>query len=195
MYQLPTSINIGGKEFGIRNKGDYRMVLDCMLALEDVELDEAERLTSCLIIFYEDINSYEELEKLPDIEVAAREMVRFFNLGRDDKPGLKTNYNLIDYEKDEQLICSAVNNVAGVEIRTVPYCHWWTFMGYYMAIGESTLSTIVGIRYKIASHQKLEKYEIKFKNENPQYFNMDYRSISDRQLSEEFLREVWNQNK
>jgi hypothetical protein len=166
-----------------------------MLALEDVELDEAERLTSCLIIFYEDINSYEELEKLPDIEVAAREMIRFFNLGQDNKPGLKTNYNLIDYEKDEQLICSAVNNVAGIEIRTVPYCHWWTFMGYYMAIGESTLSTIVGIRYKIASHQKLEKYEIKFKNENPQYFNMDYRSISDRQLSEEFLREVWNQNK
>lgn len=195
MYQLPTSINIGGKEFRIRNKGDYRMVLDCMLALEDVELDEVERLTSCLIIFYEDINSYEELEKLPDIEVAAREMIRFFNLGRDDKPGLKTNYNLIDYEKDEQLICSAVNNVAGIEIRTVPYCHWWTFMGYYMAIGESTLATIVGIRYKIASHQKLEKYEIKFKNENPQYFNMDYRSISDRQLSEEFLREVWNQNK
>ena len=195
MYQLPTSINIGGKEFRIRNKGDYRMVLDCMLALEDVELDEVERLTSCLIIFYEDINNYEELEKLPDIEVAAKEMIRFFNLGRDDKPGLKTNYNLIDYEKDEQLICSAVNNVAGLEIRTVPYCHWWTFMGYYMAIGESTLATIVGIRYKIASHQKLEKYEIKFKNENPQYFNMDYRSISDRQLSEEFLREVWNQNK
>lgn len=195
MYQLPISINIGGKEFGIRNKGDYRMVLDCMIALEDVELDETERLISCLIIFYEDINSYEELEKLPDIEVAAKEMIRFFNLGKDEKPGLKTQYKLIDYEKDEQLICSAINNIANVEIRSVPYCHWWTFMGYYMAIGESTLATIVNIRYKIASHQKLEKYEQKFKNENPQYFTIDYRSISDKQLSEEFLREVWNQNK
>ena len=72
MYDLPVSIKIGGKEFGIRNKGDYRMVLDCMSALEDVELDETEQIISCLIIFYEDINSYEELEKLPDIQVAAK---------------------------------------------------------------------------------------------------------------------------
>lgn len=195
MYSLPVSINIGGKEFGIRDKGDYRMVLDCMTALEDVELDETERLISCLIIFYEDINSYENLERLPDLEEAITEMMRFFNLGKDDKPGLKTNYKLIDYDGDEQLICSAINNVAGVEIRSIPYCHWWTFMGYYMAIGESTLSTIVGIRHKIATHQKLEKYEQKFKNENPQYFTIDYRSTEEKELTEEFLREVWNKNK
>jgi hypothetical protein len=195
VYTLPTSVNIGGKEFSIRNKGDYRMVLDCMSALEDVELDETEQLISCLIIFYEDINCYEDLELLPDLEVAVKEMIKFFNLGEEEKPGLKTNYKLIDYEKDEQLICSAINNVAHIEIRTVPYCHWWTFMGYYMAIGESTLSTIVGIRHKIATHQKLEKYELKFKNENPQYFTIDYRTTEDKQLSEEFLREIWNKNK
>lgn len=195
MYSLPVSVNIGGKEFGIREKGDYRMVLDCMSALEDSELDETERIISCLIIFYEDIHSYEDLERLPDLEVATQEMVKFFNLGRDEKPGLNVNYKLIDYEKDEQMICSAVNNIAGVEIRSVPYCHWWTFMGYYMAVGESTLATVVGIRNKIATHQKLEKYEQKFRKENPQYFNIDYRSVEERELSEEFLREIWNKNK
>lgn len=195
MYQLPVSVKIGGRDFRIREQGDYRMVLDCMSALEDVELDETERLISCLIIFYEDINSIDDLDKFPDLETAIKEMSRFFNLGQDEKPGLKSKYKLIDYEKDEQLICSAVNNVAGFEIRTVPYCHWWTFMGYYMAIGESTLSTIVGIRHKIATHEKLEKYEQKFKNENPQYFTIDYRTTGEKELTEEFLREIWNKNK
>lgn len=192
MYQLPISIKIGGKEFNIRNKGDYRMVLDCQIALNDIELDEQERLISCLIIFYEDVHCYEDLSIFPDIEEAIIEMFKFFNLGQDEKPGLKTHYKLIDYDKDEQLICSAINNVANMEIRSVPYCHWWTFMGYYMAIGECTLSTIVNIRYKLASHQKLEKYEAKFKKENPEYFDMDYRTTQDREITEEFLREVWN---
>jgi len=192
VYQLPVSINIGGKDFRIRKDGDYRMVLDCMSALNDIELDENERLISCLIIFYQDINSYEELEKFPDIEKAVNEMFKFFNLGGEEKPGLKTNYNLIDYAEDEQLICSAINNVANIEIRTVPYCHWWTFMGYYMAIGECTLSTIVGIRYKIATHKKLEDYERRFQFENPQYFNRDYRSAEEKAITENFLKEVWN---
>jgi len=192
MYELPTNIQIGDKTFNIRNKGDYRVILDCMKVFNDMELDDEEKLISCLIIFYEDINSYEDLNKLPDIEKAINEMMKFFNVGQEERPGIKTNYKLVDYEQDEQLICSAVNNVANVEIRSVPYCHWYTFMGYYMAIGECTFSTIVNIRYKVASGQKLEKHERKFKNENPQYFMVDPRTIQEKQLTEEFLREVWN---
>ena len=40
MFEIPTTIELNGKEFNIRNKGDYRTILDCFAALEDAELDK-----------------------------------------------------------------------------------------------------------------------------------------------------------
>ena len=37
MYELPTSITLKGIEHPIRNDGDYRMVLDCFNALNDMD--------------------------------------------------------------------------------------------------------------------------------------------------------------
>lgn len=190
MYEIPISVQIGERSYAIRNRGDYRMVLDCFRALNDIDLSTQERIYASLIIFYEDMECLEDLEELPDIEEAVKQMYIFFNCGRFIEEDKKTP-KLIDWEKDEQLICSAINNVAGQEIRILPYLHWWTFMGYYMAIGESPLSTIVGIRNKLATHQKLEKYERKFQQENPQYFNVDFRTEEDKKY-DELVKQVWN---
>ena len=89
------------------------------------------------------------------------------------------------------MIASAVNKVAGIEVRATSYIHWWTFMGYYLAIGESPLATIVSIRSKIMEGKKLEKYESKFKNDNPQYFIWDNKSIEDKE-AEEAIMSLWN---
>ncbi len=53
------------------------------------------------------------------------------------------------------MIVPAVNKVAGKEIRTVPYMHWWTFFGYFMESGECLFNTVVGIRSKKAKGEKL----------------------------------------
>ena len=73
MYTIPTSIDIDGKQFKIRNKGDYRMVLDCFSALNDAELNTEERLFCSLIIFYEDLNELSDIQLLPDLETAIKE--------------------------------------------------------------------------------------------------------------------------
>ena len=57
MFEIPTSLKAGEAELTIRNKGDYRMVLDCFAALNDVELTKEERVYCALIIFYENFNS------------------------------------------------------------------------------------------------------------------------------------------
>lgn len=168
MFEIPTSITIQDKEFPIRNKGDFRMVMDCFEVLNSTELTDQEKIITALIIFYEDINSINDLSKFNDLNEPTEKMYDFFNCGKPDNG--KNNVKLIDWDKDAQLIASAVNKVAGKEIRLESYVHWWTFMGYYMAIGESTLSTIVGIRYKIANHKKLEPYEKDFYKDNPEYF-------------------------
>ena len=193
MYELPTSLEIDGQSFAIRAKGDYRMVLDCFKALGDAELTESERIVACLVIFFEDLDDIGDIYMLPSIESAFKEVTRFFNCGGDESDGLKSKYKLVDWEGDESILTSAINNVAHTEIRLAPYIHWWTFMGYYMAIGDSTFSTVVSIRHKVAKGEKLEKYEKKFMSDNPRYFKWDFRTTEQKQFDEE-LRAMWGDN-
>lgn len=192
MYELPTTIIINDTTYAIRNQGDYRMVLDCFQVLNDIELSEDERIIACLIIFYEDFNDVESVLSVGSDTITdlLDNAFSFFNCGQKNAPA-ETNYKTIDWEQDAQLISSAVNNVAGREIRAESYLHWWTFMGYFNAVGESALSTVVGIRSKIAKGKKLEKYEQEFRRENPQYFNWDMRTLKQKE-EDELLNQLWN---
>lgn len=191
MYFLQTTVSVNQASFKITNQGDFRMVLDCFKALNDPELTPLEQTYSALIIFYEEINSLDDIARKKDeIEQLATEMYKFFNGGEELLGAKSENYKLIDWEKDSNLICSAINNVAKTEVRALEYLHWWTFLGYYMAVGESSLATVVGIRNKIARNRKLEDYEKKFRNENPEYFNIDLRSREQRE-AEDYVKGLW----
>lgn len=189
MYELPTEITIGGRQYSIRNRGDYRTILGAFSALEDPELDQQERIISALIIFYEDLEEVEDVFALPDLQTAVKEMYGFFNCFAEES--VSKARKLIDWDKDSNLISAAVNKVAGTEIRCEPYIHWWTFVSYYMGIGECVLSTVVSIREKILSGKTLEKWEREYTTENPQYFNWNYKSV-DQLEAEEWLKSVWN---
>ena len=190
MYNIPTSIFINDVEYKIRNDGDYRVILDCFRALGDIELTAKERLLSALIIFYADFTSVEDFYNDLPIEELIKEMYNFFNCGS-DTVGTQSHKKLIDWEQDEQLICSAVNKVANKEIRLEPYIHWWTFMGYFTAIGESPISTILHIRDKIANGKSLEKHERQYRASNPQYFVWNSKTVEE-QEADKLGREIWN---
>ena len=193
MYEIPTSVTLGDKTFGIRGKGDYRVILDCFSALEDADLTKEERVLASLVIFYEDLDDVEDLDKLGDVSEAIKEMYKFFNCGSEN-PGASSKHKLIDWDLDSQLICSAINNVAGKEVRSLEYLHWWTFMGYYLAIGESPLSTVVSIRSKLAEGKRLDKADAKFKRDNPQFFMMKYTTIN-QQDDNQLASQLWNSGK
>ena len=193
MYSIPTSISIGEQSYHIRNDGDFRMVLDCFAALDDIELSKEERIIACLLIFY-DLDDVEELEEIEDIQTAVKEMMWFFNGGSDSTTGAISHHKLIDWEQDSQLVCSAINKVAGKEIRAEKFVHWWTFLAYYMAVGEGPLSTVVSIRDKIVKGKKLEKYENEFRRENPQYFIWDSQSVEEREENA-YIMSLWNADK
>lgn len=191
MYEIPTSIDIDGRKFQIRNNGDYRVILDCFDALQDIELDAKERLLASLIIFYQDFTSIEDVLMVDDLEKLVSEMYKFFNCGNDKSLGTTSHYNLIDWENDSQLICSAINKVANKEVRSEPYIHWWTFMGYYTAIGESPISTIIHIRDKMMRNKRLEKHEREFKMNNPQYFTWNSKRVEENE-ADKLIKELWN---
>lgn len=194
MYDLPTSITIGGKQFNVTLKGDYRMILDCFNALNDEDLTEQEGVIAALTIFYEDVKDIEDLFEVFNTEEllaeAIQEMYLFMNMGQ-EQVGMQVEYELIDWEGDSQIIIAAVNNVAHKEVRAEPYIHWWTFMGYYISIGQSVLSTVVSIRNKIVKGKKLDKEEQEFKRENPQYF-MWRRATKQKLEDDEYAKSIWN---
>lgn len=192
MYRLPTEITIKDKVFHIRERGDFRMVLDCFSALQDIEMPKEFRTTTALFIFYSDFDTIDQVLNCEDLEELTKEMFNFFVCNENTDNIKQNNSQLIDWDEDAQMISSAINKVAGKEIRAEEYIHWWTFMGYYNAVGEGLLSTVVSIRKKIADGKKLEKHEQEFKRENPQYFIRDFRSVEQREADEQF-RKLWNQ--
>ena len=191
MYTLPTEIIIDDSVLHIRERGDFRVILDCFSALQDYELDRDYRLLTALIIFYEDFDNLEDVINYPNLEQAINEMFKFFICNEPEPAKKKNDFTLIDWNADSQMISSAINKVAGKEIRSEPYIHWWTFMGYYNAVGRGLLASVLEIRKKIAEGKKLEKDEQDFKKANPQYFARDYRT-PDRIMEDEQFRKAWS---
>ena len=191
MYEIPTTIEIDNRVFPIRCRGDYRMVLDCFVCLNDTDLTEQERMLASLIIFYEDFNDITDIsaEDNSTIQKLIKAMYNFFECG--ENPVHATPFKVIDWNKDSQIIASAVNKVANVEVRSVEYLHWWTFMGYFSEVGESVLATVVSIRNKIKRGKKLEKHEKEFMHNNPHYFNWDSRTLEQKQDDDDILA-MWN---
>lgn len=192
MYEIPTSITVQDTKYHIRNDGDYRVILECFVALNDVELSETERIFACMVIFcdeidIDDIFTFDE-EHLNEF---VTKMFAFFNCGEPDGVGANAKRKVIDWEQDQQMICAGINKVAGTEVRALTYLHWWTFMGYFCSIGESTLSTVVSIRDKILKGKKLEKYETEFRRDNPQYFKWDSRTLQEKE-DDELLKQLWD---
>ena len=192
MYELPTEIIVKGIPYQIRNRGDYRMILDVFSVLEDDELEQNERVISALMIFYENFNELEDVLACgDDLEELVKQMYNFFNGDKVKANEVKKARKLLDWEGDSALISAAINHVSGKEIRSEPYIHWWTFLSYYMSVGESVLSTVISIRDKTANGKKLEKWEQDYKRDNPQYFRWKYKTV-DEIDAENWLKSVWN---
>lgn len=195
MFELPTSVEVNGKEYHIRNDGDFRMVVDCFMVLNDSELEASYRILTCMVIFYDGMEDLEDVlnEFGDNLEEACKEMYKFFNCGSIDSNN-NNRPKLVDWNKDQQLIIGAINNVACKEVRAEKYMHWWTFMGYYSNIGDGAFATIIGIRSKIKRNKPLDNYEKEFKRDNPEYFVWDSKTVEEKE-AEEQIREIWNSGK
>lgn len=155
-YTLPTALTVGGQKLAIDS--DWRTALDCLEALHDADLTDVDRAVVVLGLLYREPAPTDALED------ALRQAMCYLSGGseRSGKPGPR----LMDWEQDFTFVVSAVNRVAGREIRELPYMHWWTFLGYYGEIGDSTFAQIIRIRQLKAKHKKLDKTDAQWYREN-----------------------------
>lgn len=140
---------------------DFRNIITICNAFNEPDLSQMEKLHIMLSLLYE-----EDYESFKDIGEAIKQGMWFIDWGRDysDKPNA---HKIMDWEQDYNLIISAVNSKANVlDVRDLPFLHWWTFLGYFSDRGECQFSSITEIREKIAKGKKLEKWEREILSEN-----------------------------
>lgn len=180
---LPQTLNINGRAYKIRS--DYRDILQIIAAFGDKELSDEEKAYVCLK------RLFVAMESIPksDYQDAYEAAVTFIECHISDR---KPSPKVVNWEKDEQLIFPAINKVAGMEVRAVPYMHWWTFLGYFQSIDQEDIwGFILTIRQKRAKGKKLEKYEKDFLNANRDICEVEFRE--EKVTTEDSLAKMFNE--
>jgi hypothetical protein len=183
-WDLPLYVEINGQKHNIRNKCDYRVVLDVICALNDVDLTDEEKIKCALYIFYEDIS------KISDYEIAIQEMFKIINGGEEQETNYDQSPPLMDWQHDFSHIAPPISRVLGYDVRTPDrYCHFWTFLGAYLEIGgDCPFATIVSIRSKKAKGKKMEKWEEEYYRENRKAIDLPVNLTAE---EIEFLNSDW----
>lgn len=156
--ELPQSLEVNGSFYDIRT--DYRDIITILIAFSDPELEQNEKIYICLYILYKDFDSI----PTENYEYAFKEAVKFIDNGIEENNSKSPR--VMDWEQDERIMLPAISKVAGFDVRTKKYIHWWTFLGYYMEISEGIFSNVLSLRNKKAKGKKLEKWESDFWNSN-----------------------------
>lgn len=182
IYELPKSLVVNGVEHPIRYQ--YTAVLDIISALNDPDLEDREKVYVFLYILYEDFEDIPE----SDYGEAFKVGQEFLDNGVEEEK--RDNVKRVDFEQDARLLIPAINRVAGREIRLDPDIHWWTFLGWFMEIGDCTYSQVLNIRNKKASGKPLEKWEQEFYSKNRKIVDIQVRLSEEEKEAERMLNEL-----
>lgn len=172
-WDLPTAVEINGKEYNIRNKCDYRVVLDTMLAMEDEELPDLAKMGVASQIFYENAKDI-PFEALAE---SFSQIAYIISCGEQSDSNAKqqeenvVNNNgikMIYWENDFKFIAPAVSKVLGYSIRDKNnYTHWYDFKGALGLIDpNSYYSRILSIRDCLCKGKPVPDTDKKFYQQN-----------------------------
>jgi len=157
--ELPKQIEVAGVYRNIRT--NYKDIITILIMFEDPDLTQEEKVWDCLDILFFGINNIPQ----KDYDAAFQAALKFIDHGIEKEN--EKSPRLMDWEKDEPILIPAINKSAGFDVTRVPYIHWWTFMGYYMEIGDNSVFTqVVNIRNKQAKNKKLNDAEKEFYKQN-----------------------------
>lgn len=176
---LPTQLTVNGCSYAIRTH--FQAILDILCAFDDPELENEEKAYTCLYILYEDFFDIPE----KDYEAAFKAALEFIEHGASSDKG--KSVRLMDWEQDAPLLFPAINKVAGCEVRSAAYIHWWTFLGYYMEISNGVFSQILGMRAKKAKGKPLEKWEKEYWSANKDICELKTKLTAEEQAAKDRL--------
>lgn len=179
---LPDSVIVNEKRWEIR--ADYRNILRIIQVFNAEDLTNEEKLYVILKRFYADF------EKLPGSWYGEAFKAETHFIEWQHYKEERATPQLVNWEKDEQLMFPAINKAAGMEVRALPFLHWWTFLGYFQSIDHDDLwGQVLTIRQKRARGKKLEKWERDFYQSNREMCAVD--NVV-RKTAEQTLEDMFN---
>jgi len=160
MWDLPEKVEIDGVEYTVN--ADYRDILDIIEQLEEPDESQEVRIYCAMAMFYDAFFEMPEEHYAEALEL----MMWFINCGQDEEKDNQPAPKQIDWQQDGLMIAADINKVAGCDVRSLSFLHWWTFMAYFMGIGEGQLSTVVSIREKLRKGKPLDDWEKEYYRKN-----------------------------
>jgi len=188
-YDLPRSVEVGGEKYEIRT--DYRCILDICGVYADPEYSDEEKALTIMDMFY----FSPRWEEMPSrLWREAMEKCAWFVDGGDHPTARAPSPNLVDWEQDFRLIAAPVSRVYGQDIRAIPYdpetntggLHWWTFLAYYMEIGDCLFAQVMRIRDMKIRGKRMDKQDKEFYRRNQDLIDIKTRYT---ESEEEFFKQ------
>lgn len=132
--EYPTTINVGEREIPIIT--DFREYVKLMDMLRDDTLNSSEKFFLLKQYFLFEPDDYSmALDALTDFVVMKSEGEENNYSNDDTEPAKKEVYS---FEYDYPFIFSAFLSEYGINIRTIPYMHWWEFKNLFDGLPENT---------------------------------------------------------
>ena len=172
---LPTKIKIKNKIYDINY--DYRTIIRILIAFEDSELTEEEKI----IVMIK--NLYKEDIEDSVLEEAVIKAIKFIDLGEDMNREKTLVNRVYSFSKDSSYIFSGINSTHHIDLEEMKSMHWWKFMAFFMDMSsECTFGELIYYR-KRKLEGKLTKEEREQYNKIKDIVELDYKTSG--KMSEE----------
>lgn len=181
--RLPTKAEIDGKEYDLET--DFRSCLTIIMAYEDPELTDQEKVMIMLELLYKEIPE--------NIQEASRLAVKFLDCGEEQKSesGAQEAGRLYSFKKDAKYIYSAIKQSHGVDLEDIDYLHWWKFSYMFLDLKEECfLNRLIHLRRqknmgKLTKEERELYHKIRDIVDLPEPMTQD-----DKNTAEEFMEKL-----
>lgn len=175
---LPHSLNIHGVEYPIDT--DFRTILRYDEDLQKAD-ESLENIARCLKRVF-------VTELPPDPEETVQQMLWFIRGGKTEEERHKPSKRILginsntpfDFHEDGEMIYSAFrrNDVYGLDLRSVPYLHWWEFLALVNDLPEDVqLSRVILYRTIDTGNKDLDKKQADYYRAMQRYYKLENRQI------------------
>lgn len=137
---------------------DFRESIKFELLMQDNSINETDKISMALNLYYDEIENIEE---------ALKDMLWFYRCGKEiktsQKEGKIKQKQIYSYEFDSEYIYSAFMQQYKIDLNSIEYMHWWKFKALFEGLTENT--QIV----KIMGYRAMDLSKIKDKEEKKRY--------------------------
>lgn len=166
---LPSSVELGGKEYKINT--DFRYWVLFEMLMQDNDVEELEKLEKMLELFFD-----EDIDINTDFKEIFEAIMWFYSCGNHEKRGPNKNgrnkrVNIYDFEVDSDYIYSAFLTQYGIDL-SVDNLHWWKFKALFKSLkSDNEIVKIMGYR-SIEVTSDMTKEEQKFYREMKEIYSL-----------------------